>query len=71
MCAYFSKAEDKTSEAMKQDAKEVLHGTKSDYKKVEIIARAYAIKGECSVQEVVYPVMPELWLCKMFPRIIF
>ena len=33
MCAYFSKAEDETSEAMKQAAKEVLHGNKSDYKK--------------------------------------
>ena len=33
MCTYFSKAEDETSEAMKQAAKETLHDNKSDYEK--------------------------------------
>ena len=31
MCVYFSKAEDETSEAMKQAAREALAGNKSDY----------------------------------------
>ena len=31
MCAYFSKSEHETSEAMKQAAKEALKGNKSDY----------------------------------------
>ena len=71
MCAYFSKAEGETSKAMKQAAKEGLHGNKSDYEKMKITARVYATKRECSVQEAVYLVMPELWLQKMFPRVIF
>ena len=53
MCAYFSKAEVETSEAMKQAAKETLNGNKSDYEKMKIIARAYALKREFSVQEAV------------------
>ena len=35
------------------------------------IARAYATKRECSVQEAVYHVMPELWLRKTCPGVIF
>ena len=46
MCAYFSKAEDETSEAMKQAAKEALSGNKSHYDKMKAIARAYATKRE-------------------------
>ena len=71
MCAYFSKAEDETSEAMKQAAKEVLSGNKLHYEKMKAIACAYATKRECSVQEPVYLVMPELWLRKAFPKVIF
>ena len=40
-------------------------------KKMEIIARAYATKIQYSVQEAIYLVMSELWLRKMFPRVIF
>ena len=40
MCAYFSKAEDETSEAMKQAAKEVLSGNKLHYEKRKAIACA-------------------------------
>ena len=46
MCAYFSKAEGETSEAMKQAAKEALSGNKSHYDKMKAIARAYATKRE-------------------------
>ena len=35
------------------------------------IARAYVTKRECSVQEAVYLVMPELWLRKSFPGKVF
>ena len=35
------------------------------------IARAYATKRECYVQEAVYLVMPELWLRKSFPGVVF
>ena len=71
ICTYFSKAEDETSEAMKQTAKEELSGNKSHYEKMKAIARAYATKRECSVQEAVYLVIPELWLRKIFPKVIF
>ena len=71
MCAYFSKSEDETSEAMKQAAKEALNGKKSDYDKMKSIAKAYITKRECSVQEAVYFVMTELWLRKIFPCVIF
>ena len=69
--SYFSKEEDETSEAMKQAAREALAGNKSDCEKMKAIARAYATKRECSVQEAVYLVMPELLLRKMFPAVIF
>ena len=71
MCANFSKAEDKTSEAMKQAVKDAINGKNSDFERMNAIARAYATKGECSVQEAVYLVMPELWLRKTFPKVLF
>ena len=71
MCAYISKAEDETSEAIKQAAKEALIRNKSDYEKMKSIARAFATRRECSVQEAVYLVMPEPWLCIVFPQVIF
>ena len=58
ICAYFSEAEDETSEAMKQAAKEALSENKSHYEKIKAIARAYATKRECSVREAMYLVMP-------------
>ena len=71
MCAYFSKSEDETSEAMKQAAKEAATCGKNKLELMKSIARAYATKRECSVQEAVYHVMPELWLRKTFPGVIF
>ena len=71
MCAYFSKTEDETSEAMKQAVKDSINGKKSDFERMKAIARTYATKRECSVQEVVYLVMPELWLQKTFPKVLF
>ena len=71
MCAYFSKSEDETSEAMKQAAKEAFSSGKSNMEHMRSIARAYANKRECSVQEAVYILMPELWLRKTFPGVIF
>ena len=71
MCAYFSKSEDETSEAMKQAVKDAINGKKSDFERMKAIARAYATKRECSVQEAVFLVMPELWLRKTFPKVLF
>ena len=71
MCAYFSKSEDKSSEAMKQAAKEARESNKTTYEQMKFVARAYITKRECSVQEAVYHVMPGLWLRKSYPRVIF
>ena len=35
------------------------------------IAKHYATKKKCSVQEAVYLVVPELWLRKTFPKVLF
>ena len=71
MCAYFSKSEDEVSEAMKQAAKEAFNSNKTNIEQMRSIARAYATKRECSVQEAVYLLMPELWLRKTFPGVVF
>ena len=46
MCAYFSKAEDETSEAMKQGAKEASVSGKSSFEKIRAVAKAYPTKHE-------------------------
>ena len=71
MCAYFSKSEDETSEAMKQAAKEAINSNKTNVEQMKSVARAYATKRECSIQEAVYLLMPELWLRKTFPGVTF
>ena len=42
---------------MKQAVKEALSKNKSHYEKMKALARAYAIKRECSVLEAVYLVI--------------
>ena len=49
MCSYLSKQEDECSQAMKQVFKESLE-----------MKSAYVSKRDCSLQEAVYKVMPEL-----------
>ena len=71
MCAYFSKSEDDTSQAMNQAAKEATSCNKSKLELMKSVARAYITKRECSVQEAVYHVMPELWLRKTFLGVLF
>ena len=71
MCGYLLKAEDETSEAMKQTAKEALVSSTSDYENMKLIPKAYSTKRQCSVQEAVYLVMPKLWLRRIFPPVFF
>ena len=63
MCAYFSKAEDETSEAMKHAEKEALNASKTDFETMKVIAKT------CSVQEAIYYILPELWLRKIFTKV--
>ena len=71
MCTYFSKSEDEASEAMKQVAKEAVKENINVFEKMEAISKAYTTKRECCVQEEVYHIMPELWLRKTFPGVVF
>ena len=70
-CAYFSKSENETLETMKQAVKEAFKSNKNNIEQMRSVARAYATKRECSVQEAVYILMSELWLRKTFPDVIF
>ena len=56
---------------MKQAAEDAHENDLDIYNKMKSIARAYTTKREVSVQEAVYLVMPELWLRKVFPGVLF
>ena len=71
ICAYVSKAANEISEGMKQAAKEAGMSGKTELEKMRTIAKVYSKKSECSVQEAVYLLVPELWLRKTFPKAIF
>ena len=71
MCAYLSKTEDECSQAMHHAIKEAHENDLDKCHEMRSIAHAYATKQECSVQEAVYNIMPELWLRKVFPGVLF
>ena len=71
MCAYLSKIKDECSNAMSQAVKEAWENKSNNYDQMKLIARAYASKRECIVQEAVYHIMQELWLRKVFPLVLF
>ena len=70
MCSYLSKEEDECSQAMKQALKETLESGASYYEQMKSVAHAYSSKRECSLQEAVYHIMPELCLRKIFPAVV-
>ena len=61
MCSYLSKSEDACTQAMRQALDDQMRA----------IAHANATNRECSVQEAVYHILPELWLRKTFPGVTF
>ena len=71
MCSYFSKFKDQCSAAMKQAAKEALDNKLDHFNTMKNILQAYTSKWECSVQEAVYHVLPELHLRRVFPSVYF
>ena len=71
MCSYFSKSEDQCSAAMKQAAKEALDNELDHFGTMKNILQTYTSKRECSVQEAVYQVLPELHLRRVFPSVYF
>ena len=51
---------------MKQALKESLEKGAGSYEQMKSVAYGYSSKRECSLQEAVYQVIPELWLRKFF-----
>ena len=70
ICNYLSKEGDECSQAMKRTFKETLEKEDSYYEQMKTIAHAYSSKRECSLEEAVYHIMPELWLRKVFPTVV-
>ena len=71
MCAYLSKSEDESTEAMKQAAKEAYENGKTIQERMKSISKAYRTQREMSIQEAVSIVLPEIWLRKTSPGVIF
>ena len=71
MCAYLSKSEDECSQARHHAIRQAFEERLDKYEQMRAIAHAYTTKRECSIQEAVYNTMPELWLRKIFPAVIF
>lgn len=69
MCLHL-KSRRRTSEG-KQAAKEALVENKSKYDQMKSIAKACNTKRKFSLQKAIYLLIPELWLCRIFPRVIF
>ena len=71
MCLYFSKTEDQCSQAMKQAAEEAFENNMHHHDTMKTTAKAYLNSRECSVQEAVYHILPELKLRRIFPAVGF
>ena len=71
MCAYLSNSEESCSYAVKQALKISTENKDNNYEQMKGIAQEYASNRECSIQEAVYHCLPELWLRKVFPDVIF
>ena len=71
MCQYFSKTEDQCLQAIKQAAKEAFENNMHPHGTMKKIAKPYLSNRECSVQEAVYHILPELKLRRVFPAVYF
>ena len=62
--------EDECSHAMNRAVKEAWENKSNNYDYMKLISRVYYSKRECSVQEAVYHIMPELWFRKVFTAVL-
>ena len=69
MCSYFSKTETESSLAMKKAAEEAENLNFQE--RMKKLALAFLSRRQCSLQEAVTQLMPELWLRKTFPGTVF
>ena len=56
---------------MKEAAKDAFENSMHHHDTMEKIAKVYLSNKECSVQEAVYHILPELKLRKIFPAVCF
>ena len=71
MCQYFSKTEVQYKKAMKQAAKEAFENSMHHQDTMKTIDKAYLSNWECSIQEIVCHILPELKLSRIFPAVYF
>ena len=71
MGQYFSKTEDQCSHSMKQAEKETYENKIHHHDIMKKNDKAYLNSRECSVQEAVYHILPELKLRRIFPTVYF
>ena len=56
---------------MSQAFKESLETSAGSYEQMKSVTHASVSKCKCSLQEAVYQIMPELWLRKFFPGVLY
>ena len=71
VCSYFTKDETECSQAIAKAAKEAKASNMNIRDGLNKIGAAFLSTGEVSSQECVYRSMPELWLRKILPKIVF
>ena len=71
MCAYFSKSETATSEALNQASKEIKSQNLDARQATKKISAAYSSSPQISLQEAVWHCLPELYMRKCFPKTIY
>ena len=71
MCAYFTKAETESSQAILAAAREAREHDLDVKASLKKIGAAFLTSREVSAQECVYCILPELWLRKIFPGAFF
>ena len=71
MCQCFSKTEDQCLQALKQAAKEAYENNMHHHDTMKTITKAYLNSRQCSVQEAVYHILPELKLRRIFAAVYF
>ena len=68
---YISQYSSKTEDQLKHAAKEAFQNNMHHHDTIKTIAKAYLTNLECSVQEAVYPILPELKLRGIIPTVHF
>ena len=71
MTAYFSKSEHETSKTLRQAKKEIKNKKTKTKEVIYKIAHVFTNTHQVSFQEAAYLCLPELWLRKMSPSVLY